>query len=293
MARKTYVLLDENKSTVPIYQRVMGKRVRMEGMRVNHAYLRQTFTDENGKNKTIRYKDTSDSIYQDEQIKDGIPANEPFTQAEHDAVRFYYGQLTTENETLQRFLEASGQFDAFKGRNRGTGTRAMFKLYDPQKEINEKNSIAAKQIDAAYKVKQMTDLKEAQDLMILLNGSTFSPPNDLKVCQNQLWAYINGANDAELDKILREESNESDKASILLTRAVNAGIISFDQQLNEVSKKNGERWLKVKELASEIHPEERKKMFAQFLLSKDGKLLFKEIQKDLDILEKQNASVTA
>jgi len=114
MAVKTYVLLEHTKPTIEAYQRVnQHQRVRLDKRPYDHAYLKQTFTTKDGKSRTARLKLNCNTIWQDEQIKPevGIPANEPFTQEERDAVKFVNEVLTTNHPMVQEYLESIPQYD--------------------------------------------------------------------------------------------------------------------------------------------------------------------------------------
>lgn len=301
MAIKTYVLLAHTKPTAPIYQRVnKDQRVRLDKRPVDHAYLKQTFSLDN-KNRTARLKLNANTIWQDEQIKPevGIPANEPFTQEERDAVKFAYEILMTRNEVVQNYLESIPQFDGWigwkkdaKGNLRGISTeKPLYTLLDKEVIAKVTNDEFKKRLKAANKINDIEDLKEMQDLMIRLNGSFFTPPDNLVDCQNQLIEFVDDANEEMLDALLKEDKDVSvdEQATILIGRAINEGIISFEAIPNNVAKKKGDSWISVKEISSEHSLEERKRYFSEFLTSKDGELLLKDIKKEVSENKKQES----
>lgn len=296
MANKIYVLLAHTNSTAPIFRRVnQGQRVRMEKRPLDHAYLKNTFFDQSDadetkwKNRTTRLKLSSNTIYQDEQIKEGIPANEPFTQGERDAVKFVYGRLITGNTIVQKYLETSPQYDKFKGKSDDI-TRPLFTLYEPANETKIINDSFRKSLRAANKIAEIDDLKEAQELMYYLNGSFFKAPGTeavtdeekaeaLEECRRGLIAFLDDTDDAGLDRILDSEISSDDSAAILVGKAVAGGFISFDAKPNMVSVKKGGGWGDAKMIASTTDPEERQRIFVEFLGSKDGSKLLDDLKK--------------
>ena len=115
MSVKTYILLEHTNSSANVYVQVnKDQRVRLLKRPIDHAYGQITFTDRDGKNRTIRYKSQTDEIYQDKQIKElMIPANEKFTQSERDALCFRDGVLITDIPTTQNYLDTSPQHEDF------------------------------------------------------------------------------------------------------------------------------------------------------------------------------------
>jgi hypothetical protein len=298
MPVKTYVLLPHTKPTAPIYQRVnKDQRVRLDKRPVDHAYLKQTFTTPDGKNRTARLKLSCNTIWQDEQIKPdiGIPANEQFTQAERDAVKFVNEINMVRNETVQTYLESIPQWDGWegwkkdeKGNQKGySEERPLYTLLDKELISKSTNEEFKKRLRAANKVAAIEDLKEGQNLMIRLNGRSFTPPNDLIDLQNALIEFVDDATDEMLDALLKDETSADEKVIILISRAISEGIISFDAVKDQVSKKKGDGWLSVKNVSSTYSAEERERYFAEFLTSEDGKLLRSDLEKEVEKNEKK------
>lgn len=292
MSAKTYVLLPHTKPTAPIYQRVnKDQRVRLDKRPIDHAYMKQTFTTPDGKNRTARLKLSCNTIWQDEQIKPeiGIPANEPFTPAEKKAVQFVYELLTTSNKTVQDYLESVPQYAGWKGwdksdkENQGfSDVKPLYTLLDTESEAKITNQDTRRRAKAVLKVMDIEDLEEIQNLMIRLNGSFFVAPDNLIDCQNSLVQYIDDADDEMLDALLKDKKEVSadEKVTILIGRAIQDGVLSFDVLKNQVAKKKGNGWTPVKEISSEHPLEERKRYFAEFLTSEDGKLLKEDLEKE-------------
>lgn len=300
MAIKIYVLLDHTKPTAPVYLQVNAtQRQRLDTRPVDHAFMQLTFTDREGKNRTIRLKHSTNKIYQDEQIKDGILANEKFTQAEKDSVRFQNGVLTTGNLTVQAFLEASPQFEDFwkpieidgekKVGYSADVQQPLYRLFDNRKEVINENEMFKKRLKAANKIVDL-DLEAAQNLMIRLNGSFFKPPTDLLDCQNALVAFLDEANEAALDDLVRDVATIDEETTVLIGKAIQAGILSFDAVPNQVVKVTNEgKYINLKEVSSEYPMVERKRIFSEFLTSKEGKLLADDLKKDVKKKEKKAA----
>lgn len=291
MPVKTYVLLQHTKPTAPIYQRVnKDQRVRLEKRPIDHAYLKQTFTTPDGKNRTARLKLSCNTIWQDEQMKPdiGIPANEQFTQQERDAVKFVNEILMTGNETVQTYLESVPQYDKWWDKKEGkpwngySDEKPLYTLLDEELIADQRDEEFKKRLKAANKIAGIENLKEIQDLMIRLNGTAFTPPDNVRDCRGDLVDFLDDATDEMLDALLKDEINADEKVIILISRAISEKIISFDAVENQVSKKKGDGWVSVKNISSDYSPEERERYFAEFLTSEDGKLLRSDLEKEVE-----------
>lgn len=298
MPVKTYVLRSHTHSSAPIYQRInKDQRVRFEKRPIDHAYLQLTFAEaenEEGatKNRTIRLKLSSNSIYQDEQIKEGIAANVPFTTAERNAVKFVQGVLMTKNTIVQKFLEASPQFGQFKGYCDAV-KEPLYDLYDKTVELKAATDEFKKRLKAANKIAEISDLKEGQDLMIRLNGSFFKAPDTLDEVLSGLISYLDDADEAMLDKIINDSMTKDEEIIILVGRAAAAGIISFDDLPNQVALKKGSTWIPVKMISSDLPASERQRFFVEFLSTNDGKLLQDDLKKQLSGKASKKEALTA
>lgn len=290
---KTYVLLPHTKPTAPIYQRLnKDQRQRLDKRPNDSAYLKLTFTNNEGKNRTARIKLNCDTIWQDEQIKPeiGIGANEPFTPEERRAVEFTNEICIARKPIVAEYLESIPQFDGWAKNNPNghSEEKPLYTLLDRESEAKLTNEDTKRRAKAVLKVMDMEELPDLQDLMIRLNGSYFTPPTDVIECQNALVEFIDDADDAMLDKLLSDEVTTDEKVTVLIGRAINDGILSFDAVPNQVSKKKGAGWVSVKEVASSYNPEERKRYFAEFLTSPDGKLLLEDLEKEVGKKETKN-----
>ncbi len=309
MALKTYILLPHTEASANVYRQVNGnQRIRLYKRPYDHAYGQITFTDRDGKNKTIRLKLGVDEIDQTKQIKElFIPANEKYTQAERDALMFVDGVLMTENETVQKFLETSPQYDknwdpkldpefiagkVKQGRiiKSADIRQPLYTLYDESIELDAEDALFMKRLKAANKIAAITDLVKAQELMYRLNGSFFEAPDDIKKCRQQLVRFLDEADDAMLNELLKDDVNKDEEVEILLGKCIRYGFISFDQEKDQVSKVIGDKVTKLKMISSEYDHEERKRYFIEFLTSNDGKLLMDDLKK---LVAKEEKAVPA
>lgn len=280
----------------PVFQQLPnGTREKIKKIPWHRPTLRQTFQDENGVGITIRYKSASKFIDQSKQIaEEKLDANEPFTKTERRDCEFRFGQLVTNKLKAQEYLEAHPEFEGFKGTCDDV-PMPRYRLLDETKDVKNLNEETRKRLRAGNKIFSL-ELQQAQELLIRLNGSFFKTPQPAdytgateeaniesakEECQNMLMAFMDDTNDKGLDAILKEEINIDEKTTILIGNAINAGILSFDETENQVSKKQGDKWVSVKEISSEYQPEQRKLYFAEFLSSTDGKLLANDLAKEL------------
>lgn len=284
MALKTYVLLDYTRPTAQVYRQVnKNERMRLDTLPINHAFLQLTFMTKEGKNKTARLKLNCNTIWQDEQMKPdiNIPANERFTDAERNAVKFINGVLSTTNPIVQEYLEAIPQYNGFGGQSE---YRKLYDIFDPHIEVKNQNSDFKLRLRAGNKIASL-ELKDAQDLMIALNGRAFTPPVTIEECQNELVNYMDHADEEGLEKLLKEELDFDEKIAVLISRAISANVLSFDAEPNQVVRIVGNRNVRVKEISSTYEPEERERYLVEFLGSENGKLALEDIRKDVEKAE--------
>ena len=271
-------------STAPIYQQLPdGQRSRLVKIPRHRPYLQVTFTDKEGKVKTIRYKANSDSIFQDEQIKNGILANERFTNNERLDPTFKNGILVTNKPALIKFLLAHPECEGFEGICDDI-SEPKFKLIDKLADVKTENSDLKRRTKAASKILDL-ELKDAQDMLIRLNGSFFQTPDDVEECQNMLIDFLDNAEDAGIDAILKDDSNLNvdEKTSVLIGNLLNAGVLSFDAVDGKISKKDADgKWIEIRDMASTYSLDERKRLFSDFLNTEDGKALKNDLEKDLE-----------
>jgi len=290
MAIKTYVLLENMDADAPVFKQTAdGQRVQVKKIPFHRPTLRQEFQDKDGNSRVIRYKSSSKFIDQDLQIeKEKIEANAPFTTTERRDCEFRFGVLTTNKARAQEYVEAHPEMEGFDGTC--DNVRApKYRLLDEVGEAKIKNEDTRKRVKAASKVYDL-NLEEAQALLIKLNGSFFKTPTDIDTCQNLLIDFIDDANIAGLDDVLKgeKEMTVDQKTTVLIGKLINAELLSFDSVQGKISKKKDSKWIDVREMSDEYSLDERMRLFSDFLNTEDGKPLRVDLEKDLsDFLKKK------
>lgn len=285
---KIYHLLESTKSSIESYTRVdKHTRVRDVDKPNDRPFLRATFQDEEGNNRTIRFKMNCNSIWQDEQIeKLKIPANEPFSQTERRMSQFRRGVLATSNNALIAFLDAHPQNENFKGT--AEGYPKLFKEYNPEIEKAKNITAFRTRLEAAKKISEL-ELDEAQSMLIRMRGSFAPVPPSLDDCLTELIEILDTGTDETVDAILADGNTLEDEINILIGKALSNEIISFDEPGMEnfvVMKKNG-TVIPLKEIHASLGQSERKRFFADYMASTEGKLLLEDLRKSVAGLKKE------
>lgn len=277
---KTYVLLDHmNPSNTSIYRRInKNQRQLMNKLPKYRPYMQVTFTDKDGNNKTIRYKSTTNEIYQDAQIKAGILANEKFRSQEYRDLEFTNSVITTNKPTVQKYLETYPGFAGFEG-SCADVKRQEYTLYDKANEIKTSNATTKKRLEAGNKIFSL-DLDGTKELLYRIYGSSYVPSEIVDDNHAALIEYLDGSDDA-IEDILKETVNSDDEATILIGKLLTADLISFDALKGQVAKKKGKDWIPVKAISNEYSFDERKRHLGEFLTSDAGKTLWDDLEKDL------------
>ncbi len=304
MAFKTYVLVDRLNVTVPIFQRVnSNQRVPIVKRNGYSPFLQITVQDKDGVSKNLRYKETSDTIDLNEQIeKKKIDANAKYTLAEMTDRNFKKGVCITNKVNLQRYLEA---YPGCEGSPYSSMEVPMpeYMVYDKTNDSKIQNAELKKRVRAASKVLDL-ELEGAQAMLIRLNGSFFDTPapedfdgtDEEKIiaateaCQNMLVEFVDAAEEAGLDAVLKEDSSYTidEQTTILLGKLLNADLISFDKIENKVSKKDKVgKWIEVRDMSAEYSLDERKRFLTEFLNTDAGLNLKDDLTKDLASFEKK------
>lgn len=287
MPVKVYALLDVLDSSAPIYQHLPGnQRVKMVKMPVWEPFLRIT-TSVGGKSRTIRYKETATSIYEDEQIeKNKIPIDAPFTQRERGKLKFRRGVIALTEDMAQEYIENYPAFDGFKGVRPEECPRALYTLIDETKQKDLRNEEIKLRVKSTMKVMDM-ELPEAQAMYIKITGSYEGVPSEEKECQNRLAELINDMEHDQLVDFAELALSKDDEADILIGKLVNHGILSFTEVENAISRNDiTGKWTSVKQIPSSYPPEERRRYFIMYLTSPDGELLLASLKKALAKIEK-------
>lgn len=289
MASKTYVLLDHmNPTSGNLFVRTTKTSRQVQNkLPWYRPYLKVTFTDDKGINKTIRYKSTTNVIYQDEQMKAGIPANEKFRTQEYRALEFRHSVLTTDDATIQAYLEAYPGFDGFKGKCADV-RKPEYTIYDKKAETKVQNDLIFQRIQAGTKIFDM-NLEETKNILYRIYGTSYVPSEDI---QDNRAVLINFLDETEegIALFLDEKETEDDKITILVGKLLTAEILSFDKNMGQVSRRVGDVWNDVLPVSAEHDLPERKRLFSIFLNSDEGKLLKDDLTNDL---KKYNAAKKA
>ncbi|MBP8982713.1 MAG: hypothetical protein KBG19_06740 [Bacteroidales bacterium] len=306
MAKKTYVLLGHTEPSANVYLQVsQSQRIRMTKRKHDAPALQITFTGRDGKNQTIRLKLNCASIIQAEQIKEfGILANERFTNAERDAVRFKNGRLVTDNLTVQQFLEAHPSNEAFwkkddKGRVGSCYeiTGPLFKELDEVSEINSENKSLRNRINAAKNVIDMKTAEEVKEVIIMIEGAAYSvPPKSqgqedsvyLKDLQNMVIERLDEMDNEGIESLnnyLEKKTKKSpeDEALLIVAKAKESGIISFDIDPKKIIRigKGGVK-IDIKSVQEDYTVEDKINYLVEFLLSDAGKTAYDDLKKAVE-----------
>jgi hypothetical protein len=126
----------------------------------------------------------------------------------------------------------------------------LFKSYDKGVEIQTDNKMFHKRLAAANKIASL-DLEGCKEMMIRLNGSFFKTPETVEECQNGLVDFLDEANEAALDDIIRSEITDYEEVALIVGKAVAQDIISFDMVQDTVVKNTPDgRMIPLKEVPS-------------------------------------------
>lgn len=291
---KIYHLLDNGKSSVEYYQRInANQRVKVENRKNDRPYLQITFTDENGVNRTIRFKLNANTPFQDEQIeKLKIPANEKFTNAEMDSLWFKNGVLVTANKLAQFFLDIHPQNEKFTGDCPDIKEK-LFREYNPAAKTDNDVKAFRNRAALANKILAM-DLEEAQSTLIRLNGSYYKAPEELNDCITGLVDILDAADDDQVQLMLQGGVSLEDEITILISKATQRGVLSFEEpgMENFVVKKSGTRIIPLKEIPGTLPPNDRRRLFSEFLASNDGALHLEDLRKSVAATEEKKVVVS-
>lgn len=276
---ETFVLLEHmNPHNMNLYRRIgKNERERIDKRRDYSPFLRSTIT-KNGKRVVIRYKETTDEIEQDKQIEKGIPANNPFTAGEYSALQFFMGTKTTNNPTVKKYLKEYAGFEGNSYTSTDTPLKE-YKLLDFDKEAKDLNLLTRRKVEAVNKILSL-DLDGTNKLLWLAYGTQYQTTDDVSKNQNTLIKYLD-ENEEAVDEILKEETTKDDEMNVLVARALSAGVLSFDANQGQVSKKKGTAWIDVKAVSADLEPAERIRQFVNFVGSDSGKLLKEDIEASL------------
>lgn len=286
---KMYVLLESLRSEVPIY--VMpskGKKLKQNKIPKAKAYLQTTFTSEEGETRTMRLKLNSTSVWLDEQIEKGIPANAKYTVAERRAVEFKNEILVTSSRIVQEFLDNHPQNEKFKG-SAPDGERPLFKEYNPVAVAKSTNEELKRRVKAANIILDL-GAEDAKKLLVAVKGAFHTVPTDIVDVQNELFEYIDDEDKGVENVIAFGEQNkegktqlklsEDQKVKITLSKLIAAKLVSFTEIKGYVSIKKGDKYEKMKAISEELSQEERLETLVSYLTTDEtGKTFLEELNK--------------
>lgn len=274
----TFVLVEALNSKAPIYQQLPGgKKAKIEKLPSWRPYLRITFQGIDGRSKTIRYKETADSIDQREQIdKQKIEANIPWTPTEYKDMEFKNGMCMIRKPIGIEFLRAYPACEGFVGTcSEQTGIK--YREFDITAEKKSINRDMRTRIEAASKVLEF-DKNECIAVLSKIHGTSYQAPVDLDDCQQEIIEYFDKIESDKIEELLEKGNSIDDEIRVLVNKLVNQGVISFTQKENEVSQKNEiGKWVSIKTVSSSYPVEERERMFVSFLSSKQGDSLYESL----------------
>lgn len=277
---KKYVIVDAIKSTAQIFAKANindKDGIRLDTPRKLRLFMQHVFTDKNGKQQKTRLKLGASSIFMDKQIKeDQIPANDQYTDAERNALYLVNGVMVCADEFINAFLHEDNnpQREEFTGRNRGN-LSPIFKELDEVAIADDENKFIFDTARALTKIFSM-NLTEVQSLVALLFGSSYPTPTRIKDCQNICAKALEG-NEERINLVLNGEWGKDGDITVLLNKALNKGIISFDSKPDFVQIKRGNDWVDAKMVVAETY-EGAEALFRQHLASPEGELLRKDIE---------------
>lgn len=281
--KKVYALLPRMDATAPIYQTVPGgKRIRITKIPVHRPFMQVSFQEDGGNNRTIRYKANMDEVFQDEQIKKGVLANEKFTTNDYSNLVFRSGILITDKTNVQKFLEVHPENAKFTGSCNDV-QHPTFELVDRDAKIKSSNADLKKRAKTAVGIFELT-LEQAHASIIRIYGSAMKLPILLDDAHQILVNYLDTAEGDDVDAILKtdEDLNIDEQTKILIGRLINQGTLSFDREPGKISKKiNDGSWIDVRSMSNEYPREEKIRLFSDFLNTTDGKALKTDFESDL------------
>lgn len=286
MAFKQYVLMEHMlPSNKNIHVRVnKQQRQAQDKLPTYRPYLQVTYTDKDGKNVTIRYKANANSIFLDQQIKDGIPANAKFTTQDYRDPEFTNNVLSTDNVNLQNYLEAYPGYNKFTGKSNSV-PRHEYMLVDKLADTKDLNKTIKRRLEAGARIFKLK-LEETKDLLYAIYGTAYVPSEEVELNHAALINFLDETDEA-IDIILKADYSVDDEVKILIGRMTTMELLSFDIIPNQVAKKIAGEWKDIKFISNDYSSEERVRLFSEFLLTDAGELLYNDLKADLESAEKE------
>lgn len=283
---KSYVLLEATENNAPIFQQVSGgKRIQIKKRPVYPLYNQITYQDENGKNQTIRYMNRANSIFQDEQIKNGLLANERYAANDRTDTTFRNGILVTNKTLLIEYL------DTYPGNINFKGTcdfvhAPIFKELDIAADTRVELAEMRKRAKAVNKIFDMENDGDALDSMLIrMNGGIhFKTPDSNEEKVASAMNFIDDAEEEGLDLVLKEDKdlNIDETTGVLVGKLLNAGIVTIDSVEGTISKVGKDnKPIILRQMGKDVPFETLQAMFVEHLNTEDGKTMRGDLEKAL------------
>jgi hypothetical protein len=180
-------------------------------------------------------------------------------------------------------LENHPQFVDFQGYSQDRAR--CFGVYDRRKEIQTENREFRQRLAAANKVNEL-NLTEVEELILQVKGSGYelpkgTPEERLQEGQMILIDHIEESPNGIQD-VLMSRGTADDKMNVLIGKAVNLGILSFEKIGDAVAMNRSGSWAAVKIISSQEYDfDTRQRHFGEFLLSSEGMYLKTDIEREV------------
>lgn len=279
----TLMLLPHVSSTAQIYlvekdPNVPGQNRRIQRMdrpQKVPVHLTFSFSKKDGKRVTTRYLRGAKSIFQDEQIKEGYPANIKVSFSDRQGTEFFNGLKVLADDFDKEFFshENNPQHIRFEG-VRPPNITPIFDYFDPTEKEHEEHQFMGKQADAMREVFS-ADFTTCSGLIAILFGPAEPVPDDLKTAQNKILRKMNDG-EAVIDRILEGVRSKDDKILVTISDAIKSGVLNFDDK-EYIKIKRNSNLDKMKLL---VNPDYNARIQAlqQWLAGEEGSVYLKEIE---------------
>lgn len=248
---------------------------------VNHddygLHLTYTFTDKEGLSRTTRFLKAANTIWQDEQIKLGFPANQKLTEADRAEVRFKGSKIITTKKNVQDFLVNCPSNEAFEG-DRGE-YQVLFREFKPEISRRKNSDLALRQAKCILALEEMTP-EQMDNKLLQINGSAYELPVDKEEKKEVLLDLVNELDYETLALILEKEAEDS--IEVIIGKAINQKVLSFIEAPGQISiKRNGE-FAKLLQVSEDHNEEQKIALFIDTLRTEEGKITLTAIKEALN-----------
>lgn len=250
-----------------------GSKIEVENHDEFTPHLVYTFTDSEGNSRTTRFLKAANSIYQDEQIKAGFPANSKIGEADRAEIRFKGSKLVTSKKNVQQFLDNCPANEKFEG-DRGE-YQVCFREFKPEIVRKKNSDLALRQAKCIIALEGFSE-EQMDTRLIRINGSGFGLPPTIEEKKEALLDLINEVDYETLALILEED--QKDSIDIIVGKAINKKVLSFIEAPGQISIKRNGSFVKLLQV-SEDHSEEQKiALFIDTLRTEEGKITLTAIE---------------